>query len=288
MVTGDPHLRLWTMELIANVFLWTWLFCMGATVGSFLNVVVYRLPRGKNLAFPGSLCPHCGHPIRLQDNIPILSWLNLRGRCRDCGGGIAASYLLVELTVAILFLVVLAAEFYLSPQSLGLPVRELLTARDGAPFWCMYFLHVSLLTTLLGATLMMADKSPVPAALFAPAAIVALVIPLLWPSVRSVPAFPAQWMPSPSLPAWQIGLVEGAVAVVAGVLTGVIAIVPARLLGWRAGATVAVCCLVTLVLGWQRGVPAAILALLVSGLLAMILARKSASPSLQSAPPESP
>ncbi len=59
----DPLLPLWAMELLANVFLWVWLFCMGATVGSFLNVVVYRLPRGLNIVYPGSFCPHCGHAI---------------------------------------------------------------------------------------------------------------------------------------------------------------------------------------------------------------------------------
>src|SRR6266568_4203399 len=109
----DPLLPLWAMELMVNAFLYVWLFCMGATVGSFLNVVVYRLPRKKNLAYPGSYCPKCGHPIRLQDNIPILSWLALRGRCRDCRGTISPRYFVVELTVAAVFLLVLLAEHYL-------------------------------------------------------------------------------------------------------------------------------------------------------------------------------
>ena len=60
----DALLPLWAMELTVNVFLWLWLFCMGATVGSFLNVVAYRLPRGLNLSLPGSFCPQCSHPIR--------------------------------------------------------------------------------------------------------------------------------------------------------------------------------------------------------------------------------
>src|SRR5688572_9427848 len=104
---------LWAMELAANLFLWVWLFCMGATVGSFLNVVVYRLPRYQNIAYPSSYCPRCGHPIRLQDNIPILSWLNLRGRCRDCKGRISPRYFWVELAVAIAFVTVLAADISL-------------------------------------------------------------------------------------------------------------------------------------------------------------------------------
>src|SRR6478672_3934072 len=156
----DPLLPLWAMELLANVFLWVWLFCMGATVGSFLNVVVYRLPRGLNLAYPGSFCPHCGHPIRGADNIPILSWLMLRGRCRDCGGRISPRYFVVELTMAVLFLLVLMGESFI-PAGLGFPSgfvpRRLLTPHDGVPFWCMYAIHVTLVTTVLGAILIEAD-----------------------------------------------------------------------------------------------------------------------------------
>ena len=66
---------LWAMELAADIFLGAWLFFIGASVGSFLNVVVYRLPRGINLVHPGSRCPSCLHPIRLRDNVPVLSWL---------------------------------------------------------------------------------------------------------------------------------------------------------------------------------------------------------------------
>src|SRR5688572_1591793 len=104
----DPIMPLWAMELTAKVLLYAWLFALGATVGSFLNVVVYRLPRGLNLAIPGSFCPACGHPIRLSDNVPILSWLALRGRCRDCGARISPRYLFVEMLVATTFLIVLA------------------------------------------------------------------------------------------------------------------------------------------------------------------------------------
>ncbi|GIX01304.1 MAG: hypothetical protein KatS3mg112_0241 [Thermogutta sp.] len=73
-----------------------WWFVIGAVVGSFLNVVIHRLPRGESLVWPGSHCPHCGHPIRWFDNLPILSWLILRGRCRDCGAPISVRYPLVE------------------------------------------------------------------------------------------------------------------------------------------------------------------------------------------------
>src|SRR2546429_8297325 len=68
----------------------------GAIIGSFLNVVVWRLPRGESLVKPRSQCPECRHEIRARDNIPILSWLILRGHCRDCGAPISARYPLVE------------------------------------------------------------------------------------------------------------------------------------------------------------------------------------------------
>src|ERR1041384_4924010 len=70
---------------------------LGLVFGSFLNVVIYRLPRGESVAFPGSHCPSCGAPIRALDNVPILGWLALRGRARCCSAPISARYPLVEL-----------------------------------------------------------------------------------------------------------------------------------------------------------------------------------------------
>ena len=76
---------------------------LGLLVGSFLNVVVHRVPRGQSVVSPASACPGCGQRIRARDNVPVLSWLLLRGRCRDCGAGISARYPLVELGTAALF-----------------------------------------------------------------------------------------------------------------------------------------------------------------------------------------
>jgi leader peptidase (prepilin peptidase) / N-methyltransferase len=75
---------------------------LGAIVGSFLNVVVYRLPRHESLVTPASHCPRCGTPVKPYDNIPILSWLLLRGHCRSCGEPISARYPLVEAVTAAL------------------------------------------------------------------------------------------------------------------------------------------------------------------------------------------
>jgi len=81
-------------------------FWLGAGLGSFINVVAYRLPRDESVVSPGSHCPICGRPIAFYDNIPILSWLLLRGRCRRCGKPVAARYLLVEFLMAFLSLAV--------------------------------------------------------------------------------------------------------------------------------------------------------------------------------------
>jgi len=82
-----------------------WIFLVGSTVGSFLNVVVSRLPRGLSIVKPASHCPKCNTPVKPYDNIPILSWLLLRAKCRSCKKPISVRYPLVELGVALLFLV---------------------------------------------------------------------------------------------------------------------------------------------------------------------------------------
>lgn len=76
---------------------------LGLAVGSFLNVVIYRVPRGESVAHPRSHCPRCGKYIRGRDNIPLISWIILRGRCRDCGENISVRYPAVEVLTGALF-----------------------------------------------------------------------------------------------------------------------------------------------------------------------------------------
>lgn len=84
-------------------FLIVWAGLMGLVVGSYLNVLVHRLPLGVSTVTPRSRCPACGAAIRARDNLPILSWLLLRGRCRDCGTPISARYPLVEAATGLAF-----------------------------------------------------------------------------------------------------------------------------------------------------------------------------------------
>jgi len=79
------------------------LFILGLAFGSFLNVCIGRIPHDQSVVTPGSHCPACGAPVRWHDNVPLISWLRLRGRCRDCAGPISLRYPFVELLTAILF-----------------------------------------------------------------------------------------------------------------------------------------------------------------------------------------
>ena len=87
---------------------------LGLLVGSFLNVVVWRVPRGESVVSPPSACTACAAPVRPRDNVPVVGWLLLRGRCRDCAAPVAARYPLVEAGTAVLF-AVLAVRFGLDP-----------------------------------------------------------------------------------------------------------------------------------------------------------------------------
>lgn len=94
-VTGLP-------EFVAYIFV----FVFGAAIGSFLNVVIYRVPNELSVVFPNSACPKCKAPIKAYDNIPILSWLILGGKCRGCKEKISARYPAVELLTALVFILV--------------------------------------------------------------------------------------------------------------------------------------------------------------------------------------
>jgi leader peptidase (prepilin peptidase)/N-methyltransferase len=107
---------------------------LGLVLGSFLNVVVHRVPRGESVVRPPSACPGCGKHIRPRDNVPVLGWLLLRGRCRDCGQQISARYPLVELGCAGLFAAlalrfgfdpVLPAYLYLAAVGLALALIDI-------------------------------------------------------------------------------------------------------------------------------------------------------------------
>jgi leader peptidase (prepilin peptidase)/N-methyltransferase len=126
----------------------------GLLVGSFFNVLIARLPEGESLMRPGSRCPRCGHPVRPYDNVPVLSWLWLRGRCRDCGEPISARYPLVEALTAVLCALVVVAKGADEDASLG----------------------IALVLTLVPITFIDLDHRIIPNRIVGPSAVVALVI----------------------------------------------------------------------------------------------------------------
>jgi leader peptidase (prepilin peptidase) / N-methyltransferase len=96
----------------------------GLVIGSFLNVVIYRVPRGLSIVGPGSFCPNCHQPVAPRDNVPLVSYFVLRGRCRSCGIRISRRYVVVEVVTGALFAAT-AAKFRFS---LALPAYEVLAA----------------------------------------------------------------------------------------------------------------------------------------------------------------
>jgi leader peptidase (prepilin peptidase) / N-methyltransferase len=99
---------------------------LGATVGSFLNVVAYRLPRGESLVRPGSRCPGCATAIKPYDNLPVLGWLLLRGRCRNCKVRISPQYPIVEALTALLAVSVVLVKHSAGDIALGLTLVGIL------------------------------------------------------------------------------------------------------------------------------------------------------------------
>ena len=128
------------MEVILVIFL----FAFGACVGSFLNVVIWRLPRGESIVFPGSHCPSCGRAIAWYDNIPLLSWIVLRARCRHCKAPISPRYLLVE-TVTAVMVCGMFVWFYVIQLRSG--------AGDLRETWPMFLAHAVLFCGLLACSL---------------------------------------------------------------------------------------------------------------------------------------
>jgi leader peptidase (prepilin peptidase)/N-methyltransferase len=126
---------------------WIWfvfVFAFGGCIGSFLNVVIYRMPRDKSLVTPPSSCPSCGRHIRFYDNVPLLSWLLLGRKCRYCKAPISVRYFLIELLTALVFLGVFILYFY---TDLRKSVQPFLGRG-----WLIYLLHIIMLSAFIAAS----------------------------------------------------------------------------------------------------------------------------------------
>ena len=223
---NDPQVE-WLIAL--------WLTAVGSFIGSFLNVVVYRLPAGISIVTPRSRCPACKHPIRWFDNVPVLSWIVLRGRCRDCGADLAR-YPLVEAASAGMFLLLAVGEVFSGGSNLPLA-----WAPSVAQLLGIYAYHLVLLCTLLAAALMQYDGHRPPLRLFVPALVVGLAAPAIWPLLHPVAVLHTLTVAGPLAM-----IVDGLAGLTAGALLG-------RLAGGRrgdAGLNWSAAC-AGLFLGWQ-------------------------------------
>ncbi|MEP6761425.1 MAG: prepilin peptidase [Sporichthyaceae bacterium] len=163
----------------------------GLLIGSFVNVVVWRVPRGESIVSPPSACPSCGESIRPRDNVPVLSWLLLRGRCRHCQARISARYPIVELLTGVVFAVmavrfgadaVLPAFLYLGAIGVALTMIDLDVKRlPNAIVLPSYVVALALLTT---AALVQGDLSSLLRAVLGMAALFALyfLLALVYPA----------------------------------------------------------------------------------------------------------
>jgi leader peptidase (prepilin peptidase)/N-methyltransferase len=145
-------------------------FALGACIGSFLNVVVWRLPRGESLIRPPSHCPKCDHPLAWRDNIPVFGWIFLRGKCRYCGNPISPRYPIVEAIVGLLFVGYYVAFFVLQvgpcPDAhnggfnlFDQPINRPMTLQQD---WPIYLLYMFLIACLFAASLIDAELYLIP------------------------------------------------------------------------------------------------------------------------------
>jgi leader peptidase (prepilin peptidase)/N-methyltransferase len=193
-------------------------FALGANIGSFLNVVVWRMPLGKSIVHGDSRCPVCSTLITKRDNIPIFGWLGLGGQCRACGAEISPRYPIVEAITGAVFLLFYFVE--LISGGANLPVRGINMYRGVLwiimyPKWDvigLYLYHCYLFCLLLVLTLMALDRSRIPRRFLIFAFTVSLGLPLAFPDLAIVPAWP-------SLPT---GLISSATYVGAGTIVGVL------------------------------------------------------------------
>ena len=130
------------------------IFVFGCCVGSFLNVVVYRLPRDKSITMPPSACPACGKNIHFYDNIPLVSWLILGGKCRYCKAPISPRYFVIEFLTGLVFIGLFILYFQVGLR------RGLETFLNGG--WFVYLLHIILLSALIAASAIDLERWVIP------------------------------------------------------------------------------------------------------------------------------
>ena len=287
-LTRDESLRMRFFEAVIAV----WFFFFGASLGSFLNVVVYRTPRGLSL-LGSSFCPKCGHAIRWRDNIPVFGWISLRGRCRDCDSTIAGRYPLIEAITGLMVLGLAIAELFLNGANLPgnssgvYPGLSWLAQRIPWDLVATLIVHTGLLCILLSWALIRRDGYRVPWGSLFFALVFGLALPAVAPAVQ-----PAAWIAQ--RPQWlaecvwcqrlDTTIVGGLVGFALGGLQALVSRVwrrrPESVRGGLLDLAAAVA-LIGAVLGWQAAVSTVLLAasmrVVVSTVTGGVLSRHASS-----------
>ena len=185
-------------------------FVFGAVVGSFLNVVIYRMPRDESIVSPGSHCPGCDKPIATYDNIPILSWIVLGGKCRRCGISISPQYILVEAVTGLMLVGLYVCYFILRIRTFAgaEAMADLETGLNIQFAWPMFVAHAALLCALLASSIIDIRHYIVP-------------LQAMW-AVSIVGAAAAAFRPHPFLPTASAMTVAISLAAGAGVVLSII------------------------------------------------------------------
>lgn len=258
--------RLIFLQVVAAAYIFT----LASALGSFLNVVIYRLPRGLNIARPRSRCPACATPIEMRDNLPVLGWLLLRGKCRICGGPISPRYPLVEGTIGSLVLLLCWLEVRLGgvnlPNWTPAPLDDLMILSWNMPWGNLLLVayHAWLLIALFVMALIQGDGFPIPGVIVRLALAVGILLPLAWPWLRPLPALGDL--------GYARGLIDGLSGAAAGLLGGGIlgllaaarsrearkSLVYALLLigtflGWQAAISIGLLCVIPLLIARVAG-----------------------------------
>jgi len=162
-----------------------WLGFIGACIGSFLNVVAYRMPLGMSVIWQPSHCPKCEHPIRAYDNVPVLGWLWLKGRCRDCKQPISPRYAIVEFIMGLAFFVLAYVELFSGGANLrNGPITAFTGAYENVwvPQWKLigiYAYHGLLMSWLMSLALIIFDGKKIPLKLLFFGILLSLFVPVI-------------------------------------------------------------------------------------------------------------
>jgi leader peptidase (prepilin peptidase)/N-methyltransferase len=160
-----------------------WVFLVGITVGSLLNVCIYRIPLEKSTLWPGSRCGHCYQRIRWYDNIPLLSFVLLRGRCRTCGVRFSARYFLIELFTGLSFVSLFYLEVVLNIHDFNIfrfqanPIFFMPSLQEWVVFGC----HAVLISYLIVASFCDLDTREIPLTITVPGTLIGLVFAITFP-----------------------------------------------------------------------------------------------------------